>query len=114
MLDGTGVALAGAATDIGAIVAGYLELTGGNPQARVLGLGIATSAPEAAWAAGTLCHALDFDDAGGFGHPTAVLLPVIYALADVARPTGADALAAYVAGFEVGTRLGECNIFGAI
>jgi len=114
MLDCTGVALAGAATDIASILEDYLGFVGGAPQARVVGLELATSAPEAALAGGALCHALDFDDAGGFGHPSAALLPVIYALADLVRPSGMEALAAYVAGFEVGNSLGECNIFGRI
>lgn len=114
MLDCTGVGLAGAATDMAAIIADYLEFVGGKPQARVLGLGSATSAPEAAMAGGALCHALDYDDVGGFGHPTAVLLPVIYALADLVHPSGEEALAAYVVGFEVGNCLADRNTFGKI
>lgn len=114
ILDCTGVALAGAATEMAAIIENYLNFVGGKPQARVLGLGLATSAPEAAMADGALCHALDFDDAGGFGHPTAALLPVIYALAELVRPSGREVLAAYVVGFEVSNCLGECNIFGKV
>src|SRR6185369_9318591 len=83
ILDTTGVALAGSTTETAAVIGKYLDFVGGNPQARVIGLGTATSAPEAAMADGTLAHALDYDDVGGFGHPTAVLAPVIFALADL-------------------------------
>ncbi|OGA38936.1 MAG: hypothetical protein A3G24_12400 [Betaproteobacteria bacterium RIFCSPLOWO2_12_FULL_62_13] len=114
MLDCTGVGLAGSKSEIGSIVENYLQFVGGNPQARVLGLGLSTSAPEAAMANGTLCHALDFDDCGGFGHPSTVLLPVIYALADLVKPSGEEALAAYVAGYEVGNAMADRNIFGKI
>jgi len=114
ILDCTGVAVAGAATEMAAIVNDYLNFVGGNPQARVIGLGTAANLPEAAMANGALAHALDFDDVGGFGHPTAVLAPVIYALADVAKPSGREALAAYVAGYEVGNCLADRNTFGKI
>ena len=114
ILDSTGVAVAGATTEMAVIVNDYLNFVGGNPQARVIGLGTATNLPEAAMANGTLAHALDFDDVGGFGHPTAVLAPVIYALAEVAKPSGKEALAAYVAGYEVGNCLADRNTFGKI
>ena len=114
MLDCTGVAVAGAATELGKIVDDYLNFVGGNAHARVIGLGTTANAPEAAMANGALAHALDFDDVGGFGHPTAVLLPVIYALADLTRPSGKDAITAYVAGYEVGNCLADRNTFGKI
>ncbi len=114
ILDCTGVAIAGAATEMSRIVNEYLEFVGGNPQARVIGLGTAANLPEAAMANGALAHALDFDDVGGFGHPTAVLAPVIYALADATKPSGKEALAAYVAGYEVGNCLADRNTFGKI
>ncbi len=114
MLDCTGVAVAGASTELGKIVDDYLHFVGGNPQARVVGLGTSANAPEAALVNGALAHALDFDDVGGFGHPTAVLLPVIYALADLTKPSGKEAIEAYVAGYEVGNCLADRNTFGKI
>jgi 2-methylcitrate dehydratase PrpD len=59
------------------------------------------AAPELALLYGTAAHALDYDDTGLSGHPSAVLVPAILA---GARETGADGLAmtaAYVAGYEV-------------
>jgi 2-methylcitrate dehydratase PrpD len=114
MLDCTGVTIAGAATELSRIVNDYLKFVGGKRQARVVGLGTVASAPEAAMANGALAHALDFDDVGGFGHPTAVLAPVIYALADLVKPSGKEALAAYVGGYEVGNCLADRNTFGKI
>lgn len=114
ILDCSGVALAGAETEMAAIIEDYLAFVGGKPQARVVGMNVTTNAPESALANGALCHALDFDDVGGFGHPTAVLAPVIFALADLARPSGREALAAYTAGFEIGTCLANRSMFGKI
>ena len=114
ILDCTGVALAGTATALAQVVHDYLGFLGGNPHARIPGFKLRTSAPEAALAGGALAHALDYDDVGGFGHPTAVLLPVVYALADLKKPTGKEALTALIAGFEVGTCLADRSMFGKI
>ena len=51
MLDCTGVGLAGSKSPIGTIVEDYLSFVGGKPQARVIGLGLSTSATESAMAA---------------------------------------------------------------
>lgn len=114
ILDCTGVAIAGAATQLAAIVSDYLKFVGGNPQSRIIGLGLPANAVESAMVNGALAHALDFDDVGGFGHPTAVLAPVIYALADLTQPSGKEALEAYVAGFEVGNCLADRTTMGKI
>ena len=114
ILDCTGVAIAGAATQLSAIVQDYLEFVGGKPQARIVGLTVRANAVESAMANGALAHALDFDDVGGFGHSTAVLAPVIYALADIAQPSGKAALEAYVAGYEVGNALADRSTMGKI
>ena len=114
ILDTTGVTLAGSTTETSSVISKYLDFVGGNPQARVVGLGTVTSAPEAAMAGGTLAHALDYDDVGGFGHPTAVLAPAIFALADLTKPSGKEVIEAYVAGYEVGNAMADRNTFGKI
>ena len=114
ILDCTGVAIAGAATRLAAVVDDYLEFVGGAPHSRVIGLKTKTNAVESAMANGALAHALDYDNVGGFGHPTAVLAPVIYALSDLARPSGRDAIEAYVAGYEVGNCLADRSTMGRI
>ena len=65
-------------------------------------------APAAALASGVLVHALDFDDthAGGLVHATAPVLPVVLAVGEQLRVTGAEAVTALAAGLETVCRLG--------
>src|SRR3954469_3327279 len=114
ILDCTGVAIAGAATQLAAVIGDYLDFVGGKPQARVIGLAVKANAVESAMANGALAHALDFDDVGGFGHSTAVLAPVIYALTDLTQPSGKQVIEAYVAGYEVGNALADRTTMGKI
>jgi 2-methylcitrate dehydratase PrpD len=63
---------------------------------------------EAALANGCLAHALDFDDTYQPVpiHPTAPLLPALFALAETMPFTGKDVLAAFAAGCEASIRIG--------
>jgi len=56
---------------------------------------------------GITAHALDFDDCNNTlgGHPSAPILPGLFALADAMPVSGRDFIAAYVAGFETETRI---------
>src|SRR5215467_14679034 len=63
------------------------------------------AAPEAAWINGTAAHALDYDDVGQRGHPSAVLVPAILAEAEALGASGRDMIAAYAAGYEVWAEL---------
>src|SRR6185437_15616128 len=62
---------------------------------------------DAALVNGTAAHALDFDDVSNSlgGHPSAPILPAIFALGEVLDCAGQDFVAAYVAGFETETRI---------
>lgn len=62
-------------------------------------------APEAAWINGTAAHALDYDDVALRGHPSTVLVPAILAEAEHLGSSGADMIAAYVAGYETWAEL---------
>jgi 2-methylcitrate dehydratase PrpD len=62
--------------------------------------GRALSAGDAALVNGTAAHVLDYDDVAINGHPSAVLVPAILA-SGWQEASGADAIAAYVAGYEV-------------
>lgn len=53
----------------------------------------------------TAAHALDYDDTGLDGHPSAVLTPTILALGEATGATGQDMLTAYAAGYEVWAEL---------
>jgi 2-methylcitrate dehydratase PrpD len=60
-----------------------------------------TSSPEAALINATAGHALDYDDVAIDGHPSVVLVPAILAEGERLGASGADLVAAYVAGYEV-------------
>jgi 2-methylcitrate dehydratase PrpD len=111
ILDTVGVTLAGASEDCARIVA---ETLGGGVNSHggpclIFGSDRRTGPLDAALVNGTAAHALDFDDVSNSlgGHPSAPILPAIFALAETEECTGADFIAAYVAGFETETRIGR-------
>ena len=111
ILDCSGVALAGSKEEAGTIITNYTREIVGRPEAGVFASGFKTSAGDAALANGTMAHALDYDDyalPNWTGHPTAPILPAIFALGQRQRISGKDLLLAYVVGFEVGARIGAC------
>src|SRR5215472_3968041 len=101
---------------VGVTVAGSVE-----PCARILGRVVShgpgasllfgsadrTGALDAALINGTAAHALDFDDCNNTlgGHPSAPILPALFALADERPTDGRAFITAYVAGFET-----ECKL----
>jgi 2-methylcitrate dehydratase PrpD len=54
---------------------------------------------------GIACHIHDYDDVGLRAHPSAILVPTILAEAERLKKSGADALRAYIVGFEVWAEL---------
>ena len=104
ILDTVGVTLAGSSDPSATIVAGVLSSGG---KSLLLGTPKRTGALDAALVNGTASHALDFDDCNNTlgGHPSAPILPAMFALADEIGATGRDFITAYVAGFET-----ECKI----
>ncbi|MBI4311140.1 MAG: MmgE/PrpD family protein [Chloroflexi bacterium] len=107
LMDSVGTALVANIHDIGKIITGYTNTVGGKPTATVIGTSIKTSAPDAALANATLGHSDDYDDVGGFGHPSVVLMPTVLALGEQLHKSGREVLDAYCLGFEVGTRIGS-------
>ena len=103
--DVIGVILAGSAQPVGDIIKKYVADQGAAPQATVLSSGSQSSVANAALANGTMGHALDFDDFGGFGHPTVAIFPALLAIGEHSGATGRDLLEAYVVGCEVGLAL---------
>ena len=103
--DCLGVMLAGAGHPLGQNIVGYLRESGGTPESTVVGAGLKTTAAQAALGNGTLGHAHDYDDFGGFGHPTTVVFPALLALGEKTGATGREVLGAYVVGVEVGINL---------
>ena len=70
----------------------------------VLGAGMAASA-DAALINATAGHALDYDDVALGGHPSTVLVPAVLAEGEYLGACGADALRAYLVGYEVWAEL---------
>jgi len=109
ILDTVGVTLAGAAEECTRIALGVTGASSGP--ALVFGHARRIGALDAALVNGTASHALDFDDCNNTlgGHPSAPVLPALFALADEIGATGQDFIAAYVAGFET-----ECKLSMAV
>jgi 2-methylcitrate dehydratase PrpD len=105
ILDTVGVTIAGAADPSARIVVRSLGSTSGP--AYVFGGAERVGMLDAALINGTASHALDFDDCNNTlgGHPSAPILPALFALADENGASGKDLVAAYVIGFET-----ECKI----
>jgi aconitate decarboxylase len=107
-LDGLAVTLAGSTEPLGVgrISIDYVKAVGGAPQASVIAGGFKTSMPNAAYANGTMAHALDFDNTWyPLNHPTSPTLPAILAIAEHERLSGRKVIEAIVAAFEVQGRL---------
>lgn len=104
ILDQIGVALAGVGEAPGVKVQAMVDRVAGS-EASVLGAPRKTATWLAALVNGTLGHTLDFDDCSTFGHPSVVLVPAMLASAETQDRSGREALAAYIAGYEVGEAL---------
>lgn len=105
ILDTIGVTLAGANEPCAQILSGVLD--GSQGQSIVFGQAKTCSALDAAFINGTASHALDFDDCNNTmgGHPSVPILPALFALVDELAVSGKEFMTAYIAGFEVETKL---------
>src|SRR4051794_17539390 len=110
ILDTVGVTLAGAAEPCTQILARVLSAGADRSEGECLIFGTdRRAAPlDAALINGTAAHALDFDDVSNSmgGHPSAPIVPALFASGEILDCTGRDFIAAYVAGFETETRIG--------
>ena len=73
----------------------------------IFGTNKRTSALDAALINGVASHALDFDDVSGVlgGHHSVTVTAPIFALGEMLKVSGRQAIAAYIIGVETGTRL---------
>ena len=107
-LDGIAVMLAGSTEPLGLgrIVIDYVREMGGAAQASVVAGGFKTSMQNAAYANGTLAHALDWDNTWyPLNHPTSPTLPAILAIGEHHGSSGRKVIEAIVAAFEVQGRV---------
>jgi len=109
LTDWVGAALRGSTEPLADALDAVVGAAGGEPQATVVGRGRRTSALLAALTNGAQGHALDFDDTHlpSIVHGSAPVAPAVLAIAEWRRRPGAAALEAFVAGFEVETRIGR-------
>ncbi len=113
LLDLIGVAAAGSATPVSAIIRDHAARHFGpgedGPRARLLMDGRRSSPAGAALAGGMTIDSLDAHDGHALtkGHAGAAVLPAVLALADAAAPAdGAELLTRLVLGYEFATRAG--------
>jgi 2-methylcitrate dehydratase PrpD len=105
ILDTVGVTLAGCGEPAARIVR---KVAGNGGASLVFGSDERINALDAALVNGVAAHALDFDDCNNTlgGHPSAPILPALFALADERPVNGRAFIAAYVAGFETECKVG--------
>jgi 2-methylcitrate dehydratase PrpD len=112
VVDWLGCTIAGSATDEGERVRagiGALDAGDGSRSAAIVGTRQRTVPGYAALANGIAAHVLDFDDTFNPDrttiHGSAPLWPAIFAAAELVPVSGTAAVEAFVAGFEVQTRV---------
>ena len=74
-------------------------------EARVLFGSLCVASADAALINATAAHALDYDDVALGGHPSTVLVPALLAEGERLGASGADAMRAYLVGYEVWAEL---------
>jgi 2-methylcitrate dehydratase PrpD len=106
ILDCLACAVAGSASDAGQIATDWLRNTGGRPLATVIGSDLKVAPAHAAWANAIAGHALDYDDVSvRMTHPSVTIVPGIWAIAECRGLPGTSVVDAYLAGFEIESRL---------
>ena len=109
LLDYVAVTLAGACEALTAVVLAEAQEQGGAADATVFLHGGRLPVLSAALVNGTASHALDYDDVNLAmpGHPTVAIMPALLALAEERHASGADLMAAFVAGYELQCGVGQ-------
>src|SRR5262249_8865640 len=108
LLDWLPVTLAGSREELSRILAEQAIEDCGKPAASLIGRSEKVSAQQAALVNGAASHALDYDDVNMAmnGHPTVPIVAALLALAEDSDRSGADFIAAFVAGYETECRIG--------
>lgn len=108
VLDGSSVILAGSTEPLGVgrLVTQWVKDMGGTQESSVIAGGFKVPAMSAAFANGTMAHALDFDNTSHpRNHPQSPTLSAILALAEKYSLPGDRVLGAIVIAFEIQARL---------
>lgn len=109
LADTVGVSFAGRSEEACVLVGRYARQEQPKPDCVVWATGERVSDELAALVNGTMAHVLDFDDVSSpmRGHPSVVLWPAIFAVAERHGMTDAEAQAAYVIGLECVAKIGR-------
>lgn len=110
LLDGVGVCLQGALLPWTRILQEVVEAEGGRPLASLWGTGLRTSVSQAVLVNSTAGHGFEMDDIHkeSILHPNSLTTPIALGWAEAeGGVSGRDLLTAIVAGYEVGTRVGN-------
>jgi 2-methylcitrate dehydratase PrpD len=102
-IDCIGVMTAGAKEDPPTLLRKVVAT--GRGAAKLWPDGARAAPSDAALVNGTAAHALDYDDTGLKGHPSAVIVPAILAAAESAGASGSRMITAYLAGYETWAEL---------
>ncbi len=107
VLDTVGCTLAGAHEECAQIVGRTATIGTSGGACLVFGTDRRVGPLDAALINGTAAHALDYDDCSNTlgGHPSAPVVPALFALAEMHKSSGKQFLTAYVAGWEAETRI---------
>jgi 2-methylcitrate dehydratase PrpD len=109
ILDTLGVTFKGATASVGDVVKKVLRELDGKEQVTAVALNLKTDLCNAAFANGTLMHAIDFDDHFILSHPSIGVLPALLPVAELTGASGKDVLTAFVIGIEIYTKVQQCT-----
>jgi aconitate decarboxylase len=110
LLDSLGCGLFGAVQPCGVFASNVAVAMSGGGASSLFARRERVSPADAALANGTAIHGFELDDAhvSSSHHPGAATVPAVLAVAEARDASGADALVALAAGYEVGIRIGIC------
>lgn len=108
ILDTVGVILAGHTDPMSKVLLHFLDEIEDDGRYTVPGVSRTVSLTQAAFVNGVLSHALDYDDSSWrlIGHPSAVVLPAVMAVAEKWDVSGLELIKAYIIGTEVSCKIG--------
>lgn len=109
VIDTAGCILGGSRTEAGAVQARVLVRLAGAGRATAFGVGRAMDPVTATMLNATCADILDYEDTTVpvVAHPSAAIVPAALAIGEELGASGRDVVAAVVAGYEVGLRIGR-------
>ena len=108
VLDWIGVTLAASSDPLPRLLMKEAIADGGKPLATIVGHSLRVTPLQAALINGTASHVLDYDDGNitMIVHASAAILPGLLALGEMRGANGTELVAAFIAGYEMGCRVG--------